>query len=86
MGNQAPCVQSNTQDLDFNSNNSEKYYVRNSEFEAMHIMRGVDRRETLGIIDRSAAVILDQSDSDQENHLQERTNSDQEDLASYHSD
>jgi hypothetical protein len=83
MGNQAPCVQSNTQDLDFNS---EKYYVRNSEFEAMNIMRGVDRRETLGIIDRSAAVILDQSDSDQEDHLQERANSDLDDLASYHSD
>jgi hypothetical protein len=84
MGNQAPCVQSNTQDLDFNSNSSEKYYVRNSEFEAMNIMRGVDRRETLGIIDRSAAVILDQSDSDQEDH--QRANSDQDDLASYHSD
>ena len=82
MGNQAPCVQSNTQDLDFNS---EKYYVRNSEFEAMNIMRGVDRRETLGIIDRSAAI-LDQSDSDQEDLLQERANSDQDDLASYHSD
>ena len=84
MGNQAPCVQSNTQDLDFNS--EKKYYVRNSEFEAMNIMRGVDRRETLGIIDRSAAVILDQSDSDQEDLLQERANSDQDDLASYHSD
>jgi len=83
MGNQAPCVQSNTQDLDFKS---EKYYVRNSDFEAMNIMRGVDRRETLGIIDRSAAVILDQSDSDQEDLLQERANSDQDDLASYHSD
>lgn len=81
MGNQAPCVQSNTQDLDFNS---EKYYVRNSEFEAMTLMRGVDRRETLGIIDRSAAGILDQSDSDQED-LQE-AHSDQDDLASYHSD
>lgn len=84
MGNQAPCVQSNTQDLDFNS---EKYYVRNSEFEAMNIMRGVDRRETLGIIDRSAAaVILDQSDSDQEDYLQQEQNSDEDDLASYHSD
>jgi len=63
--------------MDFN-----KYNVRNSEFESMNIMRGVDRRETLGIIDRSAAI-LDQSDSEQED-LQE--DSDHDDQSSYHSD
>lgn len=67
-----PCVDSSTSDLHYNY----KQHSAN-EFDKLRLMRGIEHRDTLGMIDR--AIVLEQDIDSDGNPKQEDVDSDNSD-------